>query len=749
MPSFHRLTRHSNRSQEQHQLYQQQPAPPPQPPPQTAQQLQQLQLQQQQQQQQQQQLQQQQHYHQQQQHHHQQQPSLSSHSNSAAAPPPVTLGTARGNGGGAIRVAISGDPETLQARSSTIAAGRLDTAAAAAAAGAGGNSGSGGGGSSGSGGGGVSDPINTFPSASSTGSDSFQLNTTQQGGQQYPPLQPPQSHPQSQPHSQSLKQRNRVSQHFYNTNNHNSPVQQDLQGPPQQSFGGANSNLSPAAVAPQLHQHHHQHQHHNPIPLNQPTTTTTTTANSASGSSSSNHHHNTSTAAAAYTTSRSLQQQQQDQQYQQQSQSSKPTPHDNFADLVSRSQSARQSQTQVTPIQTQLPYGAAATSLDNLPQSVHLSSPIVPPQGQGQSPNQTPPIPAVQTQAAPTEQKRSARRLFKTIISAARSSEHQSQQQQHQHQKSYDNTSSTSLTRRPSKRHSKLPSVRTDSSQVSFEETPPDWQAQNTYTQPSPLQSAGETDEQYLIGRSNQDHSQNSIRHVPADVDSSPYSQGDQTQQKQQQQQQQLYGRIVSDPAQSRYQYVHPDAQHQGGNRQTPYAGQLSTSSSQLTNPETVSQLSHDSPVVESDQQAHSQQPSQQTSPAVSYAQQELLTHQIQQQPQTMAPPPGGPAPNRRPGDSKEQLRASNIEPPPGPPPNYRHSQSQMGGVNNLPPTPAAASAAAGTQSYRSSGVGDRQQFDGPGPEAGRNSPQPAVGEQGSDPDKQFKDLCMTHLLPL
>ncbi|EMR64107.1 putative s-adenosylmethionine-dependent methyltransferase-like protein [Eutypa lata UCREL1] len=50
-----------------------------------------------------------------------------------------------------------------------------------------------------------------------------------------------------------------------------------------------------------------------------------------------------------------------------------------------------------------------------------------------------------------------------------------------------------------------------------------------------------------------------------------------------------------------------------------------------------------------------------------------------------------------------------------------------MGGVNNLPPTPAAASAAAGTQSYRSSGVGDRQQFDGPGPEAGRNSPQPAA----------------------
>ena len=61
--------------------------------------------------------------------------------------------------------------------------------------------------------------------------------------------------------------------------------------------------------------------------------------------------------------------------------------------------------------------------------------------------------------------------------------------------------------------------------------------------------------------------------------------------------------------------------------------------------------------------------------------------------------------------------------------------------MNNIPST---TSASASAQGYRGSTVGDRQQFDAPGPEAGRNSPQPSMGEKETDPEKQFKDLCKT-----
>ncbi|RYP61628.1 hypothetical protein DL769_007626 [Monosporascus sp. CRB-8-3] len=668
MPSFGRLTRHSNRSQ--HNLEQQQQEPPPPQPPQPPQSAQQ-----------------QQHYHHRQhQHQHSRQQQSVSSSGSAAAPHPAPFATAEDCSGTATGLAISAELETPGTRP----------------------------------GGGVS---NTLPSASSTrfssgDRDSFQIDATQQ---------PAQQQTQARSRSRSIKQRNRLSQHLFTTNHHDdSRGAQGFQGGPQEPFGSTNpnpppSNLPPGAgagtAATQLQQ---QHYHHSPVPLNQPT---------------SNANTNTSTV-ATYTTPRQQHQHQhqhqhqnqhlhldQQQQQQQQLSPSPPPPlpsnsgpRDNFAELVARSQSARQSLPQVSPIQTQLPRGVAGASVENLPQSAHLPSPILP---QG-------------SQTAPTEQKRSVPiRLFKTLVARA---------SQYQQQNSYDNTAG--LARRPSKRQSNLSPVRRDPSQISFEETPPDWQAQGSH-QPSPLQGAGEADEHYLIGRSNQDalsqnspYSQNSIRQVPADVDSSSYGQTDQ-------QRLQLYGQIAADPSQARYQYVHPDAQYQASNRQSPYVGQLSTSSSQLTNAETVSQLSYESPIVDSDHQANAQS-SQQASPAVNYGQQELLTHQNQQQvapsatqSQTMAPPPTGPASNRRPGD-KDQLRASTVEPPPGPPPNYRHSQSQLGGMNNLPPTPGGPP---GNQSFRTSTVADRQPFDGSGQEAGRNSPQPSMGDGGSDPDKQFKDL--------
>ncbi|KAI0115013.1 hypothetical protein F4814DRAFT_448849 [Daldinia grandis] len=447
-------------------------------------------------------------------------------------------------------------------------------------------------------------------------------------------------------------------------------------------------------------------------------------------------------------------------------------PHDNFAELVSRSQSARYSQ--LNPLQTQPPFGIASSSVDNLPQTV--SSPSVS--------SSQPSLPHSQT--APTEPKRSTRKLIKNILSGSSSSSRPISD--HYQDASYDNSSG--LNRRPSKRASNTPVVR-GNPLLSRPIDHPDWvpPQSSSRSHHSPIQPVRDLEDPYCAARSNQDmlsqnHTeppQNTIRQVPADsdpdADNSPYSREDLSYQQQAiaqhqaqlqaqaqahaqaqaqaGQQQQLYGgQIVVDPAQNQYQYAPPYEQYQSGRRPSLFTSHLSTASSQPPNPETVSQVSHESPDSESEyqqqQQQQQQQPpsansqSAQDSPAVSYVQQELQSSQNHQQAsvgtgqtQNMAPPPGGSGQSRRSGDNEKQMRS--VDPPPGPPPGYRHSQGPLNAMNPLPPTPSISGA---PQNYRTSGVQEQGQYDRTVPEGGRNSPQPSTNaEREADPEKQFKDL--------
>ncbi|KAJ8121667.1 hypothetical protein O1611_g10040 [Lasiodiplodia mahajangana] len=212
-------------------------------------------------------------------------------------------------------------------------------------------------------------------------------------------------------------------------------------------------------------------------------------------------------------------------------------------------------------------------------------------------------------------------------------------------------------------------------------------------------------------------------------------------------QQQQLYGQIIVDPAQSPYSYAHPQEQYQHSNSSSVYVRHLTTETSQPPNPETVSQLSHESPVTDSEQPPDNPH-SKQASPAVTPVPHEPPTPSVQQeqpppqQPQAavsqgMPPPPaqaGAPGQGRKSADNDKQMRS--VEPPPGPPPSYRHSQGPLNPMSPPPTTTAPGNAAS---NFRPGGAGERQQYDGTVEDRNRtNSPQPS---EGVDHEKQFKDL--------
>ncbi|KKY39360.1 hypothetical protein UCDDA912_g00571 [Diaporthe ampelina] len=118
---------------------------------------------------------------------------------------------------------------------------------------------------------------------------------------------------------------------------------------------------------------------------------------------------------------------------------------------------------------------------------------------------------------APVESRRSTRRLIKNILAGApnlnKADQARPEYTPHHHpshsQHAYDNTAG--LARRPSKRISNPPALRTGPSQVSLDQQPAEWQSQGPQTQPSPLQN-------------NPHEFQPTLRRVPTNQDTSPYS---------------------------------------------------------------------------------------------------------------------------------------------------------------------------------------------------------------------------------
>ncbi|KAG8415105.1 hypothetical protein J3458_008985 [Metarhizium acridum] len=405
-----------------------------------------------------------------------------------------------------------------------------------------------------------------------------------------------------------------------------------------------------------------------------------------------------------------------------------PTPVD-FDPSVSRSQSQHYGAS-LTPQHHQF-YGTASGSIDDLP-------------GSGGGYHQQPQQPQQLSAPAPAPQKRSTRKLIKGIFTSSRDSH-----DTHHHQQTpppppqssgynpsgpYDNT--TGLARRPSKRDSRILLSNNGIRQVSSEhlETspydevyqPPDHppphqqqqqpqQLRNQQTppplqqpQPQPLQRQGtlriqEQQAQYEL----QQQLQQQQRHGA----------GYELQSEQGHQQQPNF----------HYPTTSAPGSYQPGGDPRLIANQLVTSQ-QLQNPETISQLSHESPVTDSDPrsafQQHPLQPSQAASLHTSTPSQDIATDQppvlgtnTQGQDQSaMAPPApgGGPQTSRRGQDAEKVLRGQAD--PSGPPPGYQRQGSvSLNAMGPIPPLP------------------------GQGVDQGRNSPQPS--DRDSDLEKQFKEL--------
>jgi len=509
---------------------------------------------------------------------------------------------------------------------------------------------------------------------------------------------------------------------------------------------------APVSQSPSLHSPQAGHQQHQQVPppqqQHQQHFQPGFYSNSAAASSNPGHipqqlHHSNSVSGSAYD----------------------PRQSDDSAHQVTRSQSHRFSQN--TPATTQLyhhqqqyqpcspPPGSA--SYEDLPNS--LSSPTA-------TSNQDP---YLQQQPAPPQPKAksggSTRRILRNIF---RGQDHQQPQSGGSH------GSSSGVTRRNSNRrslsHPYPPAIRTSPSQlsqVSFEQqqNQVDWQNQTPGAQqPSSQQSVGgyEHRQSCVIDRSDQElHYQNpqsiqhpTIRSVPSsDVDSSSLYRASQDYRQPQGQvqspgqvppesqrhQHQEYGHAVYDantqqPQQQtqQHQFANPQqsAQYQSGT-QPSYSGYLEAP--QQHNSEAVSQLSHESPVTDSDQRiaTNSQIQGFQVQSPVAQAylsQQPQQQHQHQQQ-QAMAPPASGGPPPRRSQDVDRGMR-DQAQPPSG----YRQNQQ----TNLNPHQPQNVSAQNPGQQ------GDVQ---------GRNSPQPPqpapqqaqpAGDRGAeDPEKAFKELRM------
>ncbi|KAK3357068.1 hypothetical protein B0T25DRAFT_146034 [Lasiosphaeria hispida] len=382
------------------------------------------------------------------------------------------------------------------------------------------------------------------------------------------------------------------------------------------------------------------------------------------------------------------------------------------------------------------------------------------------------PLPQQQPPQAQPAPRKSTRKLIKNEIRnilGGSSSSRGSDPHQHAQQSSFSNNSgNSSVNRRSSKRVSQPPpAIRTGVSQVSLDQQN-DWQTQAPASQPSPLQGTGEfRRDSYVVPGTDQElHPHNphsitpTIRPVPpSDAETSPYSAEDIAAYQQHQGhvqhlqghippeiQHQQYNQVVFDASQQQsppaQQYQLANVQYQGGSQQI-YTGHLGNPQQQ--NPETISQLSHESPVTDSE--VHTAQ----NSPLVNPLQTQDLpawqnpqnlppaqSQTPQQQQQAMAPPTGGPPPPRRSQETEKGIR-DQVQPPPGPPPSYRQTQAPPNMNNPLPPPPPNAATA--NPNYRASTVRDGAPFDGPGDVQGRNSPQPAAGDRGEDPEKAFKDL--------
>lgn len=363
--------------------------------------------------------------------------------------------------------------------------------------------------------------------------------------------------------------------------------------------------------------------------------------------------------------------------------------------------------------------------------------------------------------SSPVIEPKKSKSLFDRMRPSNRASEQKSPAPP---QNSYNNTSG--LARRLSKRQESPPLIRTTQRNSLDQHQQLGWQsAQGSRSHlPSPQEGAEDDSglDPYLITESEQDEShgavhgqgqQQTIRPVQNDPEAPVYSTNEDTRQHfQDHQHQQQFD--ASSPSQYQHQTQQSNSQHNSlGTPQDQYRQQ---------NPETVSQLSYESPIDQREEQQQRPVSVQsdrhsptggQTSQRLEYPSRTTSTQGPQvsrplSQHTGMAPPTGASQQSRRSVDPKQALQGSSgpQDSRDGPSPGYRQ---QFPG-NSTPTTGPGQSPVpqgAGNQgpNYRG-GPPQRDQF-GPagGGEQGRSTPPPpAMGER--DVNDAYKELCKSKL---
>jgi hypothetical protein len=334
---------------------------------------------------------------------------------------------------------------------------------------------------------------------------------------------------------------------------------------------------------------------------------------------------------------------------------------------------------------------------------------------------------------------------------------------------SYNNT--TGLARRLSKRQENPPVIRTVQQRNSTEQQRLDWSAGQDSRSHLPSPQEGSEDESqldpYLIREAGSgtpyialnEGGLQSIRPVQEDTELQlplPLQGADEDHRQQFEGHQQFLREQV--------QQYHSESDAQPYYQQNPSQPQVNIDPSPLINdhyrqnPETVSQLSYDSPTEQElrpvSVQSNGQSPTVYT-PTGQRQEYPSRTASIQapahaprpiSQYSAMAPPPSGTQQGRRPGDSKQPLPGNGQgqgqpESREGPPPSYTRGQFP---ANAQPPTPGLtpSTSAVGAQgpNYRG-GPPQRDQY-GPqgGGDQGRSTPPPAPADR--DVNDAYKELC-------
>jgi hypothetical protein len=378
-----------------------------------------------------------------------------------------------------------------------------------------------------------------------------------------------------------------------------------------------------------------------------------------------------------------------------------------------------------------------------------------------------------QQQAGPTtlqapaavEPKKSKSLFDRMRSSSSRTSE---QKAPPQTQASYNNTAG--LARRLSKRSEVPPVIRTVQQRNSLDQQQRlDWQsAQDSRTHlPSP-QEGNEDDsslDPYLIRGPEQeahhpfspaDFQHQTIRSVPSDSEQLAYTPDDDQRQNFEAQQHPHNHHHQHSESSSQIYYQSQSPSQPQPQVNIPQGSLVIGDQYRQQNPETVSQLSYDSPI---DQQREEQQrptsvQSNGVSPIGFATQRQEYPSRTTSIPAgsrplsqytAMAPPTGASQPNRRPADPKQsapgqsQPESQNN----GPPPNYSRGQFP----NNQPPAagmnPLPAPVGPPGPNYRG-GPPQRDQYGATGGgEQGRSTPPPAPGDR--DVNDAYKELCTIH----